>query len=91
MHYVKSVRIRRFSGPYFPVFGLNTERYSYLSEFSTNAGKYGSENSEYGYFSRSNALNTELLSPKNSLKNITNVWYDKHLIKILCLFLDCWG
>ena len=27
-HYVKSVRIRSFSGPYFSVFGLNKERYS---------------------------------------------------------------
>ena len=26
-HYVKSVRIWSFSGPYFPAFGLNTERY----------------------------------------------------------------
>ena len=33
-HYVKSVRIRSFSGPYFPVFGLN-------------AVKYGPEISEY--------------------------------------------
>ena len=23
-HYVKSVRIRRYSGPHFPAFGLNT-------------------------------------------------------------------
>ena len=28
IHCVKSVRIRSFSGPYFPAFGLNTERYS---------------------------------------------------------------
>ena len=27
VHCVKSVRIQSFSGPYFPVFGLNTERY----------------------------------------------------------------
>ena len=26
-NYVKSVRIRSFSGPYFPAFGLNTDRY----------------------------------------------------------------
>ena len=26
-HYVKIVRIRSFSGPHFPAFGLNTERY----------------------------------------------------------------
>ena len=45
-HCVKSVRIRSFSGPHFPAFGLNTERYSvspYLSVFSPNAEKYGSE------------------------------------------------
>ena len=28
-HCVRSVRIRRFSGPYFPSFGLNTGRYSF--------------------------------------------------------------
>ena len=33
-HYVKSVSIRSFSGPYFPVFGLNT-------------GKYGPEKTPY--------------------------------------------
>ena len=27
-HCVKSVQIRNFSGPYFPAFGLNTERFS---------------------------------------------------------------
>ena len=27
VHYVKRVRICSFSGPYFPAFGLNTERY----------------------------------------------------------------
>ena len=27
-HFVKSVRIRSFSGPYFPAFGLKTERYT---------------------------------------------------------------
>ena len=42
MHYVKSVRIRSYSGPYFPAFGLNTERYG-VSLRSPNAGKYGPE------------------------------------------------
>ena len=27
MHCIKSVRIRSYSGPYFPAFGMNTERY----------------------------------------------------------------
>ena len=39
VHYVKSVRIRGFSGPYFPAFGLKTDH----------------KNSEYGHFSRSGA------------------------------------
>ena len=29
-HNVKSIRIRSYSGPYFPTFGLNTERFNYL-------------------------------------------------------------
>ena len=30
-HCVKTVRIRSYSGPYFPAFGLNTEGYSVIS------------------------------------------------------------
>ena len=30
LHCVKRVRIRSYSGPYFPAFGLNTERYAVL-------------------------------------------------------------
>ena len=44
MHCLKSVRIQSFSGPYFPAFGLNTERATpYFFVFSPNAGKYGPE------------------------------------------------
>ena len=39
-HFVKSVRIRSYSGPHFPAFGLNMERYSV---FSPNVGKCGLE------------------------------------------------
>ena len=35
------------SGLYFPAFGLNTERYIYLSVFSLNAGKCGPEITPY--------------------------------------------
>ena len=35
-----------FSGPYFPVFGLNTEIYSVNQEYR-NTGKYGPENTPY--------------------------------------------
>ena len=42
-HCMKSVQIRSFSGPYFPVFGLNTETYG----VSPNTGKYGPEKTPY--------------------------------------------
>ena len=43
-YWMKSVRIRSFSGPHFPAFGLNTERYGVsLSLFIPNEGKYGPE------------------------------------------------
>ena len=40
-HCMKSVRIRSYSGPHFPVFGLNMETVEYLPVLSPNAGKYG--------------------------------------------------
>ena len=38
-HCVKSVRIRSYSGPYFPAFGLNTERYSASLRIQSECGK----------------------------------------------------
>ena len=38
-HWVKSVRIRSYSGPYFPAFGLNTERYSVSLRIQSKYGK----------------------------------------------------
>ena len=46
-HCVKSVRIRSNSGPYFPAFGLNTERYCVKIRENTDL-----KNSECGNFSR---------------------------------------
>ena len=51
----KSVRIRSYSGPCFPAFGLNTERYEVI------CGKKDRNNSEYGHVFRSDekgGLNT---------------------------------
>ena len=45
MHCVKSVRIRSFSGAYFPAFELNTERYSV--QMWENMDQ---KNSKYGHF-----------------------------------------
>ena len=36
-----------FSGPYFPVFGLNKEIYGVISVFSAITGKYGPEKTPY--------------------------------------------
>ena len=36
---VKSVHIRSYSGPYFPAFGLNTERYSVSLRIQSECGK----------------------------------------------------
>ena len=38
-HCVKSVRIRSFSGLYFPAFGLNTERFSGSLRIQSECGK----------------------------------------------------
>ena len=38
-HCVKSVRIQSFSGPYFAISGLNTERYSVPFRIQSECGK----------------------------------------------------
>ena len=47
LHCLESACIRSYSGPHFPAFGLNRERYwrdtLYLSVFSPNAGIHGPE------------------------------------------------
>ena len=39
MHCVKNVSIRSYSGPHFPAFGLNTERYGVSFRIQTKCGK----------------------------------------------------
>ena len=39
LHCVKSVRIRSYSGPHFPAFKMNTERYSVSLCFQSDCGK----------------------------------------------------
>ena len=39
LHCVKSVRIRSFSGPYFPTIGTNTERYGLLLRIQSECGE----------------------------------------------------
>ena len=39
IHCVKSVRIRSYSGPHFPAFGLNTERFTESLRIQSECGK----------------------------------------------------
>ena len=39
LHCISGVRIRRYSGPHFPAFGLNTERYSLSLRIQSECGK----------------------------------------------------
>ena len=39
-HYVKSVRIRSYSGPHFPAFGLNTERWKIRTRKTLNTDTF---------------------------------------------------
>ena len=39
IHCIKSVRIRSYSGPHFPAFGLNTERYGVSLRIQSKGGK----------------------------------------------------
>ena len=53
---VKNVHIRSYSGPHFPVFRLNTERYG-VSPYSVRMRENANQNKyECGHFLRSDAL-----------------------------------
>ena len=45
-HCVKSIRIRSFSGTYFPAFGLNTGTYSISLRIPSECAKIGTRNTE---------------------------------------------
>ena len=55
IHCVQSVRIRSYSGPYFPAFGQNTERYPYSVRMRENTNQ---NNSEYGHILRNDKFLT---------------------------------
>ena len=51
VHCVKSVRIRSYSGPHFPVFRLNTKRYGVSLRIQSKCGKNADQNnSEFEHF-----------------------------------------
>ena len=56
-HCVKSVKIRSFFGPYFPSFGLNTERYGVSLGIHSECGKKRTrKNSVFGHFSPTSVI-----------------------------------
>ena len=56
MHCVKSVQIRRSSGPYFPAFGLNTKIYGVNIRIQFEYKKISTrKTSVFGHFSRIDA------------------------------------
>ena len=62
LHCVKSVQIRCFSGPYFPVFGLNTEIYLFSVQMWENTDQ---KNSVFGQFLHNvSCFNAILNSPE---------------------------
>ena len=76
-HCVKGVHFRSYSGPYFPAFGLSTERYGVSVRIESKCGKMRSR-IIYGHFSRSENF---IGGNKQSLKQYTlpskliTLWY----------------
>ena len=50
LYCLNSVRIRSYSGPHFPAFGLNTERCFVSPRIQFESRKMRTNNSEYGQF-----------------------------------------
>ena len=63
----KVSKYRVFSGPYFPVFGLNTEIYSVILRIQSEYRKIRTrKNSVFGYFSHS----------EKTITNVLKIWKD---------------
>ena len=68
----KSVHIRSFSGPYFPTFGLNTERYSVRTRENTDQKIF-----EYRHFSCSDYHRYDIYTSKS----VFNFWQRANINK----------
>ena len=68
-HYVKSVHILSYSGPHFPAFGLNTDRYYVSIRIQSDCWETADQNnSEYRHFSRSVYVLSGGLERQNRLR-----------------------
>ena len=64
-HCVKNVQIRRYSGPYFPAFGLNTERYGVFLRIQSECGKMRTKIT----------LNTDIFHAGNFVETCSFLWF----------------
>ena len=60
VHCVKSVRIRSYSGSYFPALGLNVERYSVRTRITPNTDTFHAEGYVYPTLKKYCLLNLKL-------------------------------
>ena len=82
LHYVKSVRVRSFPGPYFPAFGQNTERHAVSLRI----------NSKYGNIRTRKTPNTDtfhvVLSEKMKFSHDKNAMSSQCWIWICKIYID---
>ena len=69
-HCVKSIRILSFSGPYFPAFVLNPDRYSVSIRMWENTDQ---KKPEHGHFSRSTNFRNKFVSRRLLTRNLWEV------------------
>ena len=77
---MKSVRIRSFSGPHFPAFGQNTERYSAYLRIQSKCGKIQTRKTPNPNTFHT-VLSCQLFSKKVGLKNFTK-FIEKHFLRV---------
>ena len=79
-HYVKNVRIWSYSGPYFPAFGLNTERCEVSLRIQSECGKIRTR-----VTSNTQTFHAVILNIKKT-KTVQRNSIKKELCKELCFF-----
>ena len=79
-HSVKSVHIRSYSGPYFPAFGLNTEKYSVSLRIQSECGKIRTRKSSVsGHFSRCGFIQKWINLTNQQFEAENSFLYQSHL------------
>ena len=80
-----SVRIRSFSGPYFPALGLNTEETEYLSAFNNKPNSIKTISQKIHYLTFSKEKLPDLLF--SALLSLSEKWQHKKVLDVQKKFL----